>query len=82
MCSNNLQISLQNLCSLPPWIISFQKAKIFLNLTTESGSKQKFSLFYEKVVIQAVPGGRDAMSLRHADMSLPDLLSMAEAWSA
>ena len=32
----------------------FQKAKFYQNLTTESGSKQRFSLLQEKGVIQAV----------------------------
>ena len=32
----------------------YQKVKIYQNLTTESGSKQRFSLLQEKVVIQAV----------------------------
>ena len=34
--------------------LAFQKAKIDRNLTTESGSKQWFSLLLEKVVIQTV----------------------------
>ena len=33
---------------------AFQKAKNYQNLTTESGSKQRLSLYQEKVVIQAV----------------------------
>ena len=33
---------------------AFQKAKYYQNLTTERGSKQRFSLLQEKVVIQAV----------------------------
>ena len=33
---------------------AFQKAKFYQNLTTESGSKQRFSLLQEKAVIQAV----------------------------
>ena len=33
---------------------AFQNAKNYQNLTTESGSKQIFSLLQEKVVIQAV----------------------------
>ena len=33
---------------------AFQKAKFYQNLTSESGSKQRFSLLQEKTVIQAV----------------------------
>jgi len=33
---------------------ALQKAKFYQNLTSESGSKQRFSLFQEKAVIQAV----------------------------
>ena len=33
---------------------AFQKAKFYLNLTSGSGSKQRFSLLLEKAVIQAV----------------------------
>ena len=33
---------------------AFQKAKFYQNLTSESGSKQRFSLLQEKAVIQAV----------------------------
>ena len=33
---------------------AFQKAKFYQNLTSESGSKQRFSLFQEKAVIQEV----------------------------
>ena len=33
---------------------AFQKAKFYQNLTSESGSKQRFSLLQEKVVIQAL----------------------------
>ena len=33
---------------------AFQKAKFYQNLTTESGSKQRFSLLQEKAVIQAM----------------------------
>ena len=33
---------------------ALEKAKNYQNLTAESGSKQKFSLLQEKVVIQAV----------------------------
>jgi len=33
---------------------AFQKAKLYQNLTSEIGSKQRFSLLQEKAVIQAV----------------------------
>ena len=33
---------------------AFQKAKSYQNLTTESGSKQRFSLLHEKAVIHVV----------------------------
>ena len=33
---------------------AFQKAKFYQNLTSGSGSKQRFSLLQEKAVIQAV----------------------------
>jgi len=34
--------------------LAFQKAENYQNLTTESGSKQRFSLLQEQAVIQAV----------------------------
>ena len=37
-----------------PYVMAFQKAKFYQNLTIGSGSKQRFSLLKEKVVIQAV----------------------------
>ena len=36
------------------WSRAFQKAKFYQNLTSESGSKQRFSLLQAKAVIQAV----------------------------
>ena len=42
---------------------AFQKAKNYQNLITESWSKQRFSLFQEKVVIQAVCLGTNAGEL-------------------
>ena len=35
-------------------LLAFQKAKFFQNLTSESGSEQRFSLLQAKAVIQAV----------------------------
>ena len=43
---------------------AFQKAKHYENLTTESGSKQRFSMLQEKVVIQAVCLGAQAVSIK------------------
>ena len=37
-----------------PYVMAFQKAKNDQILTTENGSKQRFSLLKEKAVIQAV----------------------------
>ena len=63
--ANNLQnISLQNLCNLLPYDIVFPKAKNYQNLTTKSGSKQRFSLLQEKEVIQAVCLRTQAVSIK------------------
>ena len=43
---------------------AFQKAKSYQNLTTESGSKQRFSLLQEKAVIQAVCLRTQAVSIK------------------
>ena len=56
--ANNLQKILCKTCA-----IRFQKAKFYQNLTTESGSKQRFSLFQEKAVIQAVCLRTQAVSI-------------------
>jgi len=52
--AKNLQIFLKT-CAIP-FLVSkaFQKAKFYQNLTSGSGSKQRFSLLQEKAVIQAV----------------------------
>ena len=43
-CPKNLQnFFLQNLCNPFPYVIDFPKTKSYQNLTTESGSKQRFS---------------------------------------
>ena len=44
--------------------LAFQKAKNYQNLTTESGSKQRFSLLQEKVVSQAVCLSTQAVSIK------------------
>ena len=43
---------------------ALQKAKIYPNLTTESGTKQRFNLFQKKVVIQAVCLRIQALSIK------------------
>ena len=43
---------------------AFKKAKNCQNLTTESGSKQRFSLLQEKVVFQAVYLRTQAVSIK------------------
>ena len=43
---------------------AFQKAKFFQNLTSGSGSKQRFSLLQEKAVIQAVCLRTQAVSIK------------------
>ena len=44
--------------------LAFQKAKFYQNLTTESGSKQRFSLLQEKAVIQGVCLRTQAVSIK------------------
>ena len=55
----NLQFFSQNLCNSFP----FQKAKFYQNLTSGSGSKQRFSLLQEKAVIHAVCLRTQAVSI-------------------
>ena len=43
---------------------AFQKAKFYQNLTSGSGSKQRFSLLQEKAVIQAVCRRTQAVSIK------------------
>ena len=43
---------------------TFQKAKFYQNLTSGSGSKQRFSLLQEKVVNQAVCLRTQAVSIK------------------
>ena len=43
---------------------AFQKAKFYQNLTTESETKQRFSLLQEKAVIQAVCLRTQAVSIK------------------
>ena len=60
--AKNLQFFLQNLCNPFSYVIGFQKAKFYQNLTSESGSKQRFSLLQAKAVIQAVGRRTQAVS--------------------
>ena len=48
---------MQNLCNPFPYVI-------YQNLTSESGSKQRFSLLQEKAVIQAVCLRTQAVSIK------------------
>ena len=43
---------------------AFQKVKFYQNLTSRSGSKQRFSLLQEKAVIQAVCLRTQAVSIK------------------
>ena len=43
---------------------AFQKAKLYQNLTSKSGSKQRFSLLQAKAVIQAVGLMTQAVSIK------------------
>jgi len=43
---------------------AFQKAKFYQNLTSGSGSKQRFSLLQEKAIIQAACLGTQAVSIK------------------
>ena len=47
-----------------PYVMAFQKAKNYQILTTESGSKQRFSLLQEKAFIQAVCLRTQAVSIK------------------
>ena len=52
---SNMQKKIRKTCAIR-FLMSkaFQKAKFYQNLTSESGSKQRFNLLQEKAVIQAV----------------------------
>ena len=62
--AKNFQFFSQNLCSSLPNVKAFQKAKFHHNLTSGSGSKQRFSLLQEKAVIQAVCLRTQAVSIK------------------
>ena len=59
-----LQFFSQNLFNSFPYVKAFQKAKFYQNLTSGSGSKQKFRLLQEKAVIQAVCLRTQAVSIK------------------
>ena len=72
MCKFPLTGCLQNICNFfrKTYAIrflmseAFQKAKFYQNLTSGSGSKQRFSLLQEKAVIQAVCLRTQAVSIK------------------
>ena len=51
---------------------AFQKSKSYQNLTTESGSKQRFSLLQENIVIQAVCLRAQAVSIKARFLGIKD----------
>ena len=64
-CLRKNAIFLQNLCNSFPYVKAFfQKAKFYQNLTSGSGSKQRFSFLLENVVIQAVCLRTQAVSIK------------------
>ena len=60
-----LQFFSHKICAIP-FLMSkaFQKAKFYQNLTSGSGSKQRFSLLHEKAIIQAVCLRTQAVSIK------------------
>ena len=72
ICKFPLTGCLQNICNFfrKTYAIrflmseAFQKAKFYQNLTSGSGSKQRFSLLQEKAVIQAVCLRTQAVSIK------------------
>ena len=63
--ANNLQKFLCKTCAISfPMSYAFQKSKSYQNLTTKSGSKQRFSLSQEKTVIKAVCLRTQAVSIK------------------
>ena len=63
--AKNLQFFFRKTCAIR-FLMSkaFKKAKFYQNLTSESGSKQRFSLLQAKVVNQAVCLGTQAVSIK------------------
>ena len=72
MCKFPLTGCLQKICHFFPKTCTirflmpkaFQKAKFYQNLTSGSGSKQRFSLLQEKAVIQVVCLRTQAVSIK------------------
>ena len=68
MCKFPLTGCLQKICNFCAirFLMSkaFQKAKFYQNLTSVSGSKQRFSLLQEKAVIRAVCLRTQAVSIK------------------
>ena len=62
--AKSLQFFSQNLCIRFLMSTAFQNAKFYQNLTSGSGSKQRFNLLQEKAVIQAVCLGTQAVSIK------------------
>ena len=63
--AKNLQFFFRKTCAIR-FLMSyaFQKAKFYQNLTSESGSKQRFSLLQKKAVIHAVGLRTQAVSFK------------------
>ena len=63
--AKHLQFFLRKTCAIR-FLMSktFQKAKFYQNLTSGSGSKQRFSLLQAKAVIQAVCLRTQAVSIK------------------
>jgi hypothetical protein len=62
--AKNLQFFSQILCNPFPYVKGFPKSIILSNLTSGSGSKQRFNLLQEKEVIQAVCLRTQAVSIK------------------
>ena len=62
--AKNLQLFFRKTCAIRFLMSYFQKAKFYQNLTSESGSKQRFSLLQAKAVIEAVCLRTQAVSIK------------------
>ena len=63
--AKNLQFFFRKTCAIRFLMsLAFQKAKFYQNLTSENGSKQRFSLLQAKTVIQAVCPRTQAVSIK------------------
>ena len=63
-CLQKICNFLRKTCAIRYLMSAFQKAKFYENLTSESGSKQRFSLLQAKAVIQAVCLRTQAVSIK------------------